>query len=461
MFQSAQSLIDSTGAVPVAHPPDRGPWLLALYAGSDALLALACISVPLAILYLSRGRRDVAFSGIPLLFSGFIVACALTQVLALIGLWWTAYGLLGWARAVCAAASAVMALAIWRRLPQLVALPGPEAHARKAAELEAEVARRRQAESALSVALNDVSQMNAELETRVAQRTADLTEANEELERFAYIASHDLRAPLRALMTIPEWLRETLADLYGGVSPRLELDLHEMEVQSRRMDRLLSDLLTYARIGQSGEFWSVIDPEPPIRESARLAAMPPGFELAVEGPLPGVRCIPTEFSLIIRNLISNAIKHHDRGEGRITIRGWKEPGLTVMEVRDDGPGIPARHADKVFDMFSTLRPRDEVEGSGMGLAMVKKIMDRAGGWVRLVEPAGRSPPAPGRPWRAGARPPPAAARPPRRPPPRRCAKAPVSGWVFPTKRADRTEREKNSLCFNCFWPKTATSRCVI
>ncbi|MCB0043714.1 MAG: hypothetical protein KDE23_28700, partial [Caldilinea sp.] len=182
--------------------------------------------------------------------------------------------------------SAMTAFMVWRLLPDLVALPGPGAHRAKQSELEAEVARRRQAEAALQVALDELSRVNQELESRVAERTADLTAANEELERFAYIASHDLRAPLRALMTVPEWLRETLRERYGSVDDDLEVDLREMEVQSGRMDRLLTDLLTYARIGQSGEFWEVIDPEAKIRESVALAGVPEGFEVQIEGDLP-------------------------------------------------------------------------------------------------------------------------------------------------------------------------------
>src|SRR5690606_17366923 len=147
----------------------------------------------------------------------------------------------------------------------------------------------------------------------------------------------------------------------------------------------LHDLLAYARIGQSGEFWEVIDPEAKIREATQLSGLPEGFEVVIESPLPKVRCIPTEFSLVMRNLISNAVKHHDRGAGRITVSGHGNAEVSVLEVTDDGPGIEAAYSEKIFDMFSTLRPRDEVEGSGMGLAMVKKIMEGAGGSVRLCE----------------------------------------------------------------------------
>jgi signal transduction histidine kinase len=238
-------------------------------------------------------------------------------------------------------------------------------------------------EAALREAHDALAGANRDLEQRVAERTADLTAANVELERFAYIASHDLRAPLRALLTIPDWLRETLAESYGAVLPAIEDDLREMEVQSQRMDRLLSDLLTYARIGQSGDASAWIDPAALIRDSAGLVGRTEGFSVEIRGELPRVFCIPAEFALIMRNLISNAVKHHDRDTGRITVSGRLAGETAIIEVRDDGPGIDRKYAEKVFEMFSTLKPRDEVEGSGMGLAMVKKIMERAGGYVRL------------------------------------------------------------------------------
>ncbi len=388
MLQTLTQFFASAGYVPHGYCLLWRWDLLALHSVSDFVIAFSYLTIPIAILRLLRGRSDIAYRNIPILFSAFIGACAVTHLFGLLTIWYPVYALEGIFKAVCAVISAITAVLLWKILPVLIAMPGPSEHSAKAAELEAEVQRRRQAEAALSVALAEVHKINAELEQRVEARTADLRSANEELERFAYIASHDLRAPLRALMTVPGWLRETLVERYGVVERDLEEDLHEMEVQSARMDRLLTDLLTYARIGQSGEFWEIIDPEAKIRESAQLSGMPEGFEVAIEGELPPVRCIPTEFALVMRNLISNAIKHHDRQQGRIIVTGNNGGDLSVLEIRDDGPGIAQKYAEKVFEMFSTLRPRDEVEGSGMGLAMVKKIMERTGGWVRLGDAGG-------------------------------------------------------------------------
>lgn len=386
MLQTLIDSLTSAGFIPHGYCLLWRTDLLLLHALSDLVVAVAYLTIPVAIWRILRVRRDFKHRSVPVLFALFIAACAVTHLMALLTLWVPAYGVQGVVKAVCAVISGATAIVIWRLVPALIAVPGPDDHARKAVSLALEVQRRSQAEAALKVALDQLGRVNQELESRVALRTSDLTRANEELERFAYIASHDLRAPLRALMTIPDWLRESLILHYDKIEDELEDDLHEMEVQSRRMDQLLTDLLTYARIGQSGELLCDVDPAETIRESARLSGMPAGFAVDVEGELPKVRCAPTELALVMRNLISNAIKHHDRDHGRIVVRGRADGDMVRIEVSDDGPGIARAYAEKVFEMFSTLRPRDEVEGSGMGLAMVKKVMDRAGGFVHLGEP---------------------------------------------------------------------------
>ncbi|MCR8723156.1 sensor histidine kinase [Frigidibacter sp. ROC022] len=385
-----QSLIDSltaAGSLPHGDCLVWRPDLVLLHALSDLAIAAAYLSIPAAIWRILQARPDLKHRSTTALFAAFITACALAHLMAVVTLWLPIYAAEGVFKGVCAVISGATAVRFWRLVPVLITVPRPDEHARKAVSLSLEVQRRSQAEAALKVALDELGKVNQELESRVGMRTAALTRANEELERFAYIASHDLRAPLRALMTIPGWLRETLQEKYGSIEDELEVDLREMEVQSRRMDQLLTDLLTYARIGQLGELVCDVDATETVRESARLSGVPAGFEVDVEGELPKVHCAPTELALVMRNLISNAIKHHDRDHGKIVVRGRSEGDLVKIEVADDGPGIARAYADKVFEMFSTLRPRDEVEGSGMGLAMVKKVMERAGGFVRLGEQA--------------------------------------------------------------------------
>ena len=234
--------------------------------------------------------------------------------------------------------------------------------------------------------LRDISerkQAEAQRETLVGQLQA----SNQELEQFAYIASHDLRAPLRALSILPKWIKQDLEKI-GSVPSSIAEHLADMRTQVDRMDRLLADLLEYSRIGRARGVISAVDPGSVVENVRALLQMPPNFILTIEADLPVVETIPTEFELVMRNLISNAVKHHDRDQGRIVVRGGYDGTDAFFEVRDDGPGIWPEYHQRIFEMFSTLRSRDEVEGSGIGLALIKKIVERWGGKVSVISRQG-------------------------------------------------------------------------
>jgi PAS domain S-box-containing protein len=234
--------------------------------------------------------------------------------------------------------------------------------------------------------LRDISerkQAEAQRETLLGQLQA----SNQELEQFAYIASHDLRAPLRALSILPKWIKQDLEKI-GSVPPSIAEHLADMRTQVDRMDQLLTDLLEYSRIGRAQGVISPLDPGSVVENVRALLQIPPGFILTIETDLPVVETIPTEFELVMRNLISNAVKHHDRDQGRIVVRGGYDGADAFFEVRDDGPGIWPEYHKRIFEMFSTLRSRDEVEGSGIGLALIKKIVERWGGKVSVISRRG-------------------------------------------------------------------------
>lgn len=224
-------------------------------------------------------------------------------------------------------------------------------------------------------------------ETELQARIDHLTAANERLLHFGHLASHDLRAPVRAIATLPGWLRETLTDLYGNVDPRLEEDLVELDAQARRMRRLLADLLAYAGIGGSAPpDW--IDTGQAVRDALADAALPPAFSVTV-GTLPALHASPADFALAMRHLACNAVTHHDRPSGRIEVRGSQRDGIVTLEVEDDGPGIEASQAERMFQPFRTGGFGTGQPGSGLGLAIVRRVAEDAGGTARLVPRAGR------------------------------------------------------------------------
>lgn len=218
---------------------------------------------------------------------------------------------------------------------------------------------------------------------QLALQAADLARSNEELEQFAYVASHDLKAPLRGIENLVTWIAEDLgALLEGGV--RTNMDLVRSRV--RRLESLLDDLLAYSRAGRAEGGDEQVDLGALVAELAALVSPPAGFRIEAAPGLPVIATPRAPLIQVLQNLIGNAIKHHDHpATGQVRVHAAPCAGETCFTVEDDGPGIPAQFRDRVFGMFQTLRPRDEVEGSGMGLAIVRKIVERRGGTIGLAD----------------------------------------------------------------------------
>lgn len=208
---------------------------------------------------------------------------------------------------------------------------------------------------------------------------------NKDLDDFAYVASHDLRAPLTAIASLVLWLEEdTTGTLSDGSAKHLAL----VKNRVARMGKLLEDLLDYSRAGRTASHIEEVDADELVAQVTELVRHTSPLAVTRTG-LPVFQTVRTPLQQVFRNLISNAIKHHDREACAIEIAAVESGPFYVFRVTDDGPGIPAQFRDRVFNMFQTLRPRDEIEGSGMGLALVRKLVERYGGVVYVVESSGR------------------------------------------------------------------------
>ena len=217
----------------------------------------------------------------------------------------------------------------------------------------------------------------------IERHAAELERSNKELDQFAYIAAHDLKAPLRVINNASRWLEEDLGDKLTG-DDRENMTLLRNRV--RRMEKLLDDLLDYSRLGKANDnrYEEIVDGHTMIDDLRLLLPPPSGVNLRFSNAFNTISVCRMPLQQVLLNLISNAIKHHDRDSGLIEIDAAQTEDGLRFSVRDDGPGIPSEFHETIFDLFLTLKPRDQVEGSGMGLALVKKIVKRAGGVITVT-----------------------------------------------------------------------------
>jgi signal transduction histidine kinase len=246
--------------------------------------------------------------------------------------------------------------------------------------------------SSLESELRTQMRLRAMAEAEVVEKSEAIQRANQELElvnrdleEFAYVISHDLKAPLRAL-------RYDATDADHALAAR-DLDavgvkLAAMRDHQARMLAMLNGLFDYARAGRKIESMAMADTRQLAEDVVAGLAPPPGMKISIEGSWPHLMTLAAPLELVLRNLVGNAIKHHDRVEGRIHLSSRIGEDTLDIAVRDDGPGIPAEWQDAVFLPFRRMDEGDvSSDSSGMGLALVRRTLDRIGGSIRLQSEA--------------------------------------------------------------------------
>ncbi|PJJ58888.1 sensor histidine kinase [Hymenobacter chitinivorans] len=212
-----------------------------------------------------------------------------------------------------------------------------------------------------------------------------LQNRNRELDQFAYVTSHDLKAPLRGVMTVVKWIED---ELKAELSDQMHQYLGMMKGRLTRLEDLINGLLAYARIGrteQKLEEVAVLE----LVEEVRELVVPPTFEVNIAGELPVLVTDRLSLQQVFTNLLSNAVKYHHRGQGTITISCTEAKKEYEFTVADDGPGIAPEYHEKIFLIFQTLRDRNTAESTGIGLSIVKKILDEQKGSIRVSSEPGQ------------------------------------------------------------------------
>jgi PAS domain S-box-containing protein len=227
---------------------------------------------------------------------------------------------------------------------------------------------------------NELRERNRQL----ARLTRQLEERNRELDQFAYITSHDLKAPLRGIANLAQWIEEDLGE-HATEAIRQQLEL--LRGRAHRMEALIEGILQYSRIGRTGETPQPVDVARLLDEVVDLLAPPPGA-VTVEPAMPTIVAERVPLQQVFHNLIGNALKHGGP-EVHVSVGCERRDDCFAFTVADDGPGIAPQYHDRIFGIFQTLASRDRVEGSGLGLALVKKIVEHSGGQISLRSAEGQ------------------------------------------------------------------------
>ena len=211
--------------------------------------------------------------------------------------------------------------------------------------------------------------------------TRQLEQANKDLDHFAYVASHDLKAPLRGMDNITQWIEE---DLGENLQPDIKEKLDLLRGRVHRMENLLKDILAFSRAGKDNIEIETFNVDELIDEVKEWLSPLGKFKMESIGTMPTVNLSRSLMGHIFLNLLSNARKHHDKDGGTIEIRCIDHGQQYEFIISDDGPGIPEQYQKHVFQIFKKLESRDKVEGSGIGLAIVKKMVESIGGKIWIV-----------------------------------------------------------------------------
>ncbi|MBA3949083.1 MAG: PAS domain-containing protein, partial [Acidobacteria bacterium] len=238
-----------------------------------------------------------------------------------------------------------------------------------------DVTERRESEEALKRSLTSLQRLTKALERN-----------NKELDQFAYVASHDLKAPLRGIANLSQWIEEEIG---GALTDQAKEYMELLRGRINRMEGLIEGILSYSRVGRATHAVEPIDVRAMLDDIIELMAPPAGAEIRIEGALPTLQTERLPLQQVFMNLVGNSLKYGGGEQARITISARDAGAFHQFSVSDNGPGIAPDYHEKIWGIFQTLNARDKVEGTGIGLALVRKIVDQKGGRAWVESEAGK------------------------------------------------------------------------
>lgn len=231
-----------------------------------------------------------------------------------------------------------------------------------------------------------IETLNKELEQRVQERTDELYRVNEELKNFAYVVSHDLKAPLRAINQLSSWIAEDYADKFDEEG-REQMAL--LRGRAQRMHEMIDGILQYSRVGRVREMIEQVDIGRLVEEVIQLISPPDSIKIRVHSPLPVIKGEKLRLYQVFQNLLDNAVKYNDKEDGLVDVSCREEDDFWCFCIADNGPGIDKKYQERVFQLFQTLQPKDQSQSTGIGLSLIEKIVDSWGGKIWIESETGQ------------------------------------------------------------------------
>ncbi len=236
------------------------------------------------------------------------------------------------------------------------------------------------------VKVRNIIEYGRKLEIKVAERTQDLKNVNQDLADFAYIVSHDLKAPLRGINELSGWISDDYSKVLDKEGKE---NLAMLRERTEKMNSMIQGILEYSRVVRTEEEQEKIDLNELLKNVIDLLAPPDNIKIIVEDKLPEYNADRTRLTQLFENLLSNAIKHLDKPDGIIKVGCVEKTKEWEFSISDNGPGIEEKHFDQIFKIFQTLKSDPTGKSTGIGLTIVKKIIDLYEGRIWLESELGK------------------------------------------------------------------------